>query len=359
MNNIQPLFVYSPPKTGSTLLLNLLDGTNEIFVYPNEVKFKIYGNSKFGSSESLIRHYKTKNKDPLKVPNENVIINKTSIYDLNKMEGKLDGIEKLNDLFDIRRYYELLNKSIKDHFEELNGAKLIYYDMLASAMATKIIEFDRLKYFCFKDVGGNFRKTIKVFHKEFPTGKIILLSRNPYAQFLSRLNYWRKYQWPHTSFFAQIDSLLRLNNFYKCASETNENVLTISYEDVISNTEKVMKSVAYFLEIDFSDALLTPTVFGRGVVVSTSTINSSAIFTNSLNKWETDLTPVQKKIVTMFTQNAPLHGYTLSFNMNKILRDFISSNFFCYLVVRLHSLYVWVQKLASKLFELCNKIFQR
>ena len=361
MNNITPLFVYGPPKTGSTLLSNLLDGTNQIFVYPNEVKFKIYGNSKFRSIESLVRHYKTKNKDPLKVHRENVIVNNTSIYDLNEMEGKLNGIEKLNDLFDIRLYYKLFNESIKKHFVEINGAILIYYDMLAAAMATKNIEFDKLQYLCFKDVGGDFRKTIKVFQKEFPSGKIILLSRNPYAQFLSRLNYWRKYQWPHTSVFAQMDSLLRMNNFYKCASEViiNQNVLMISYEDIVSDTEKVVKSVARFLEIDFSDTLLTPTVFGRGVVVSTSTINSSAVFKDSQNKWESDLTPFQKKIVTMFTQNAPLHGYTLLFTMNKRLRDFLSSYFFYSLVFRFHGLYVWVQKLAAKYLEVRDKLSQK
>lgn len=308
----KPIFVYGPPKTGTTLFCNLLDGGKGIFVYPNEVKYKTYGVESYASKVDLIRKFKTENLDRLKVPVDK--LPKECFLELNKLEGKMEGVNDLGSFFDFRRYYEVLNDKIKENLANLDGPKLIWLDLESVVEATSGIHLRDLKYICFKDVGGNFQRALQSFRINFPEGKVVLITRNPYAQFLSRLKYWEKYSWSNSGLLSQIDSLLRLDQYYRASSHylsSDENTMLVKYEDLVVHTNETMEEVARFLEVPFERALTFPSVLGKKAVVQTATQQTTQVFNCSVEAWKDKLTGKQKKLVSLLVCSSKLHGYKM------------------------------------------------
>jgi len=330
MNDVSPILIYGAPKTGTTLFKSLLDGTDSIYVYPNEIKFKQYAVVSYKSLEELVLQYKTKNRDPLKIPDQRKMRLKLGQpWDVNKREGHFQGVGNLTKLFDIREYYTHFNRSITEGGECPNGAQLIFQDVLAAAKATQNISLSKLKYVCFKDVGGDFPKVVTIFLNSFPNGKIILIKRNPYAQFLSRLNFWKKYNSSRSGILSQILSLSRLNFFYKTLAKypkKHPRMYTIAYEDLVSNTTHIMKNVANFLGVEYNVIFEYPTVFGMKTQVSTATEKKREVFKESLNKWETQLTGSQIRLVAACTPDASCHGYKHAVSYNWMWARFLSSS---------------------------------
>jgi hypothetical protein len=64
--------------------------------------------------------------------------------------------------------------------------------------------------------------------------------------------------------------------------------LAVAYEDLVNDTKRTVQRIADFLEIPFDDVLLRPTMFGRPVVVSTSSQNTTEVF-RSETDWSAGL----------------------------------------------------------------------
>ncbi len=323
-----PLFIYGPPKTGTTLLARMLDGSN-ILVYPNEIKYKTFAIKKYNSKHKLIYEYKQKNKDPLKVPVKRIKYSKKiSVENLNKLDGKLESVKATKSALNFKEYYTEFNNIIHDNYSKLTGSTIIWYDMLAFKNALISPPSD-IKYIAFKDVGGDYKRVIQNYLHTFKSGKMLLITRNPYAQFYSRLKFWQKNNWKVNNRLSQILSLLRLNDFYKCNNiKNNKQILRISYEELVDNTNDVMKRISNFLAISYNDELLFPSVLGTKTVVATATKSTNIVFKDSLYLWEKKLNKKEKRMVTATTPDAVKHNYKHIEKARKMLKLLATTKIF-------------------------------
>jgi hypothetical protein len=126
----------------------------------------------------------------------------------------------------------------------------------------------------------------------FPEARFVHILRNPYANLVACRRHIGKKGYP---FLGRI--LLSLNNSYYYLYRNQrllDNYLVIRYEDLITNPEVTMRTVADFLNITFVDLLLQPTSMGlpwRGN--SSRGCSFSGIATANLNLWRADITPLE------------------------------------------------------------------
>lgn len=302
------VFIYGAPKTGTTLLCNLLDGSSDLFVYHNEIKYKFYACYKFKGKNHIKYSYLFKNKDSLKYLFSN---NPEKARIANK---HIDFTEN-----DVKTYKE----SLIDYLSKSNitGHNLVIKDL---SLIASIFKKKNVSRVCFKDVGGNFDKTIKTYFKSDPQGKMILLLRNPYAQFLSRINYWKKGN-IRFNILNKIEAILRLNYFFYVIRHTDcSNILIVNYEEIVLNTKNTILNICEYLSLSFNDTMLHPTFNGKSAVVQTSTQSNSHVFSDSLDLWKSNLCTFDKLLVKYLCPNATFFNYDTSNIFNfKIFNSYL------------------------------------
>jgi hypothetical protein len=114
------------------------------------------------------------------------------------------------------------------------------------------------------------KENMESFFKVYPDGRLISIIRDPRNWFPSAVRHnMERYgygdakkgleQWNESAL-----SMLKNKDKYK------HRVMIISFEDLIQNTEPVMRSLADFLNIEFDDILLVPTFNKFPMVANTS-----------------------------------------------------------------------------------------
>jgi hypothetical protein len=72
----------------------------------------------------------------------------------------------------------------------------------------------------------------------------------------------------------------------------------VYYDDIVSDTETQMRSIARFLGIDFVIAMTYPTLFGEPIVVGTASRRDKSIFREGTGFWN-ELTPKEAVLLTL------------------------------------------------------------
>ena len=97
--------------------------------------------------------------------------------------------------------------------------------------------------------------------RRFPNSKFIHIIRNPYSNLVSLIRYKGKKSYPT---LEKIVSTLVQSHYYMYRNERLiSNYKIIKYEDLVSDTEETMKSIALFLNIEYNENLVIPTVNGK------------------------------------------------------------------------------------------------
>jgi len=107
-------------------------------------------------------------------------------------------------------------------------------------------------------------------------------------------------QWRKSVAFANI--------YTKLNDELKSKVYLIKYEDLITNTERTLRYICDFLNIDYYDEMLDPNkykdeAFNKGWLPNTSFEPKSGIYNTSIDKWKSTLLP--KEIQMTETLSAP------------------------------------------------------
>lgn len=318
------VFIYGAPKSGTTLLCNLLDGHSELFVYHNEIKYKVFGSMKTNQLDDLFFRYicskNSSNHKYLKAKKFNII--------REHLLSKKDYLYSLdfNDEFYTNELFSLL----KDK-KFIDGNDLILKDL---NLITRSLKYNFKNIKIFKDVGGNFSKTINAFMSHNKNGKVILIVRNPYGQYNSRLKYWKKFDYPYVSLISKVESLLRLNYFYKIASKIQgKSIYIVKYEELVLNTKSELLKICYFLGIKFEEILEYPTINGNKTVVTTASIHNKSVFKSSLDSWKKQLTLFDKTLVYFLCSYSKFFNYRNIFclNISSLLTFYISPSILFYL----------------------------
>lgn len=264
------VLVYGPRKAGTTLLHNLLDGGNDLFVYPEELKLK-----------RLLRR------------------------DLNTADGAAEYHRRSRILeaplprFDAAKFRTAWAKMIKQR----EGRSLKEFIRLDLAFVIDSVVGTRLpspQGWCAKEVGGDTRTIVGWWLKSFDAPRVVFIMRNPLMVTRAVLNDRRRKQ-RRLSVREIIHETLdpiRVSLAQKAMLGRPE-ILAISYEGLVASPRQTMRQVAAFLGIQNGPYLERPSIFGEAVVVRTASQTKVGVF-DSDARWQDGL-PLRERLIVVVT----------------------------------------------------------
>jgi len=151
----------------------------------------------------------------------------------------------------------------------------------------------------------------------FPGARFIHVIRDPRAIIASLLQVGKRQKdrgKRARSYMTSVPAAIRYVKEYlraglAASAACPERVLTLVYEELVTNPEKETKKVCQFLEIPWSEEMMYPgrkkhlgekaqtTGMSEGIWYSAETYNRDPE-PSDMNKWEIQLTPIQKVIIT-------------------------------------------------------------
>ncbi len=253
------VLVYGPRKSGTTLFQNLLDGGDQVFAYPAELKLK-----------SFIRK-----------PERGRDIEK--YYSRSRISA-VDSPHLSHD-----RYQEFWATARRQR--TLRGlAEFVRYDA-AAVFASCSNAPAGVEMWCAKEVGGvPTMKILATWRAMFPGSKALFITRDPLMVTRAVLNDRRRkgrrlslLQIAHQTYdpMRVVTAQSRLL--------ANADVFLIAYEDLVADTAGVMAEVAGFLGVSYTPKFEAPTIFSEPVVVRTASRQSTAVF-QPATSWKDGLT---------------------------------------------------------------------
>ena len=241
------VLVYGPRKAGTTLFQNLLDGGDQVFAYPAELKLKSFVRKPERGRD--IEKYYARSRIPA-----------------------VDSPHLSQD-----RYQELWAAARKER--TLRGlAEFIRFD--ASAVFASCSNAPAgVEMWCAKEVGGPTRQILATWRAMFPGSKALLITRDPRMVTRAVLNDRRRKG-------ARLSLLQIAHETYdpmrvvtaQSRLLADEDVCMIAYEDLVADTAGVMAGVAAFLGVSNTRKFEAPTLFSEPVVVRTASRQTTAVF---------------------------------------------------------------------------------
>ncbi len=204
-----PIFIVGMPRSGTTLLSNLLNASEEIY-FPQETHFF-----------SQLDKYK-KNKSKLKNSFNNFYFNKNEIYfkSWNLDSQKIDGLNSYNEKELFEDLICLLQKQNKKQFESWGEKTPIHFVYINEIL------------------------------KIYPKAKFVHIIRDPRDVFISMI----------ASSWVKIFPFEEKISQYKISCQihlsTHENICSVKYEDLVKEPEKNLKKIFSFTNLNYTDQIL-------------------------------------------------------------------------------------------------------
>ena len=324
-------------KTGGTLFNNLLDGNEEMFVFPDLPYFRLLTQRQCISDKHLVMDWILGSKfigqypekelsnfdredEYTPIPQEYIDLAFSKI----RLKGHLRGIENWQDCFSFDVYHKQLINNLEKMIQEnaVSEKNITYQTVLAAIKAVKNVENSGAKKaWSFRSehtpsssltsewkLQNNY---IKDYLNMFPEGKVIFTVRGPQALMASRkghlafveqrakCNFFRK-------LYYTIQDASITNNIYEMiisylSRYGSEHVKVIRYEDFCADTEKTMRNVCEFIGISFSPMMTSPTIINQSSkVVSSRKIAGDSVDKSRLMAWKEELTKFEIILVESF-----------------------------------------------------------
>lgn len=231
MDQLNPLFICGYAKSGTSLMLSLLDSHPELLVYPDELKI-FQRIMPLESIEEKINCILT--KTAAKEPALGIVEVASGTRDYSSVDGE----KYLNELIDA------LNQANND--KELLLAWFSIWKKFSSVSQSK-----ELKYFVEKTPDNEFY--IDIIKEWFKKPFFIHVVRDPRDNYTSyskkNLNLTLEsfcYGWQQST---QIG-----------LSQKGSNYLLIKYEDLVGDTKNTLDKICKFLGISYNNSLTVPTI---------------------------------------------------------------------------------------------------
>jgi hypothetical protein len=259
MPTMKPTFVCGLPKSGTTLLLSLLEGHPSLLAFPEQCNYHAF------PVGGIVHH-----DDILK-----------SLFKPDKLQRfqnvTLEGDLIKPDLKDYSRFsYDAFSKAATRAFlarspttnPERQGALAL--ESLVAGFADAVGGGASYERFVVKKPRYEFG--LERIFGDFPAGKVIYLLRDPIEMALSRSVKDEKRSrlrvgkatkgltvgQPNAAYLYEWDASTR------AASRWGpDQILMVRYESLTQDPERTMREVAEFLDIPWNAALLEPTFFGQ------------------------------------------------------------------------------------------------
>ena len=253
-----PIFIFSLPRSGSTLLQRILMGHPKItsIAEPWILLPFIYAHKKNGTISEFSH--------------------RLSLLALQDFIANLPNAEK--------DYYTSLNCFISSLYGKLCSNGEIY----------------------FLDKTPRYYNIIPEINQIFPTAKYIFLFRNPVQVLSSILNTWCKGRFNSLYAFYR-DIYIGPKLLSKGFKLIKDSSYAVQYEEFIVNPQKYTKKICQYLEIEFSDIMLkkfaTQNTYGRmGDTIGTK--RYLEVNKETVGKWkDTFASPYRKKILSSYIKS--------------------------------------------------------
>jgi hypothetical protein len=194
--------------------------------------------------------------------------------------------------------HDLANLALNDFFLELPNGRQDYLSAIGSAareLYQKAAKRDDMRYFL--DKTPRYSLIADEIIDMFPDGKFIFLWRNPLAVIASMIETWGHGKWNIQQYSVDLfDGLTSLIDSYRAHPEK---VLVVQYENFLRSPEKELSRIAEYLEMEFDPDVLKnfSQVSFKGILVDpTGTKNYQVVDTAPLDKWKTIINNPLRKI---------------------------------------------------------------
>jgi hypothetical protein len=271
------VLVYGPRKAGTTLFQNLLDGGEELFVYPAELKLKFF--VKHPPGEDLLAVYRRESRVPT------IKASRLSLH----------------------RYEELWAQAEPGTLGELVRRDAEF--ALASCAEKPV----RLRMWAAKEVGGDTEGILNLWRDLCPAGRILFITRDPLMVTRAVLNDRRRKgrRLGILQIVRETYDPVRVSRM-QSRHLADPGACAISYEDLIADTPITMTRVADFLGVEPAAFLAQPSIFGEPIVVATASRREGAVFRDDV-AWRTGLTARERIIVWSTTALLRLMGWGVDY----------------------------------------------
>ena len=270
---------------------NLLDGGDELFAYPTELKLK----SMLAAEALTEDDYQSLVILPQNAgeAQDNGPAAEWTVESYSK-HNRPNVIARA--LFDRGGYDAHWDRTSKVQHPL---ASLIRKDVL-SVQSNSNQKHKHPRMWCVKEVGGHTHRIAAAWRKLFPGARIIMIRRSPLKVIRSVLNDRRRIgvrpTW--TNLIKQIFDAVAVDRAI-ATYEKQPEVLAVRYEDLVRSPQTEMKRVCDFLAIGCEPILHRPTLFGMETVVKTSSKPSQSIFADT-SAWHQGLTAREKCMIFLF-----------------------------------------------------------
>lgn len=279
------ILLHGPRKSGTSLLHNLLDGGSQILMLPGELKIK-----------RSWRNYVEEKDLPL-------LYLQKGRHDFPRMHEITERIlrvrpdfgfiglsrEQSTALFDFDSFATNLSALLQSE-TPISYRDIIRHDVESFADALR--QKHHYSHWAAKEVGSNSSRIVSQFSATFPESKMIYLARDP--RFVVRsilLDRKRKgIQLKASQIWLECVKTQKAVDFV--FEQATKGQFVITYENLTTNTEAVMRKLAEYLEVDFEPIFCEPTVLGVPAVVRTSSQKTTSVFQQSEN-WTAGLNAKQ------------------------------------------------------------------
>lgn len=304
-------------QAGTTLLQKLFDGHPDCATYPVETYFyRLFPKEQFATADELKNTFLFRSgnalhltpefagpDDPSCNPSGETLLRAFETAAKCQKIGSLQASGFRDEAF-FRCYYARLHDEISavagiDPKQYVEAA----FTAFRAAVAASRPGFVLGPHNTFKHPCGRVRPdTFDWFFDNWPDGKAVFLTRNPFARVWSYIEQ-KKTQ---STFVRRSDDRQAFHGIAKAftrdyvAAEmlgSSKKILKVHYEDLVTRPETTLRRICTFLGIDFSEVLLQPSGLGFADHVSTNRTGSRKINANSLQKWKTNLSNTEKTII--------------------------------------------------------------
>ena len=302
----QPIiFINGMMKTGTTMLLNLLDGHSEINVFPDETVFEVLYLS---SDKNLYNNF---------LKNNNCRLFR-KVFELPKHHRQAESFDKLftDEFIDInidrvtfKKRFNKLSKINESHIFIKN-----FFDVFFSSLIGDQKKNYKKRYICYKSPSFSNPKSKDFLFKQVDdilkinkNSKIIIPLRNPENLIKSLILHEirvhsKKFNFIKRIFFI-IKSSFEIETTLKDYSKLPNNTYFFKYEDLIENNMVELEKILNFLNIDYDKALEYTSIFKKKVYSETSPTgnkNFKILDKNQLASNNFILTKLERYLISLF-----------------------------------------------------------
>ena len=317
--------VIGPVKSGTTLLISLLDSHPELTLFPMEVKFFSHW---FERLQSTVSGYKQLNE---------FFLNKSKIrFMAGKEEAKADIMNSGRIDFDSFDYDLFCKKMIgleqKDELSRLSGDDLFRKYLIDIHAQVANVSGGECGELIVSKEGNHGLKHIDNIRNMFRDLKYVVVVRDPrdiYAS-LKTISKKKRDGVYAPSFKDNISpcqfvygnkkkNVSAFSNLFDMKNSACDRYF-VRYEDLVSNPSTVMKGVANYLGVSYLSLLCNPSNFGNlWEGNASSTEHLDMISQQRIGKWRKELSNAEIRILEYFLGKY-LEAGKYEFNFSKISR---------------------------------------